>query len=132
MTVLEINELRLDKWLWAARFFKTRQLACEAVNGGKVHLNGQRTKPSKPVHVDDTLTITRGLDTFHVTVQALAAKRGPAKFAQTLYQESEESLSRRESEAEQRRLVVASQQHPKKRPDKRSRRRIIRFQRKDT
>ncbi len=115
---------RLDKWLWCARFYKSRALAVEAIQGGHVHVNGQRVKPSKAVHPGDELRITRGGETWHVTIERLAARRGPASEAQTLYREDEASRQAREALREQRRLAAP---RPAKRPDKRERRRIIRF-----
>ena len=118
---------RLDKWLWAARYYKTRQLAAEAINGGHVHLNGQRIKPSRVIQVADQLTINKTPFTFEITVEALSIRRGPAKEAQQLYSESEESIQKRETLAEQRKLNAAQIPHAERRPDKRNRRRIIRF-----
>jgi ribosome-associated heat shock protein Hsp15 len=123
----ESGKVRLDKWLWAARFFKTRALATEAINGGHVHLNGHRPKPSRPVQTGDELTIRRGQDEYSITVRELSERRGPASVAQQLYEESEQSRAQREHLAEQRRLQVAAEPHPAKRPDKKGRRQIIRF-----
>jgi len=126
----ESAQVRIDKWLWAARFFKTRSLAIEAINGGHVHLNGARTKPSRALKEGDELRITKGQVEFVVTVLALADKRGPATVAQTLYQESEASLLARQEYAEQRKLMADSgMEAPHKRPNKRDRRHIIRFTR---
>ena len=121
------DKARLDKWLWAARFYKTRQLANEAINGGHVHLNGQRVKPSREVQVNDQLEIHKTPFTFEITVLGLSVKRGPAKHAQLLYQESEESIKKREILAEERKLNAAQFPQSERRPDKRDRRRIIRF-----
>jgi ribosome-associated heat shock protein Hsp15 len=96
--------MRLDKWLWAARFFKTRGLATEAVLGGHVHLNGARVKPAKEVRPGDTLAIRIGTVEWTVVVAALAEKRGPASVARTLYDETPESLAGREQAALQRKL----------------------------
>ncbi len=123
----EHDKVRLDKWLWAARFFKTRSLATEAINGGHVHLNGQRPKPSRTVAPGDELTIRRGQDEYRITVRELSDKRGPAKVAQQLYEESEQSRAERERRAEQRRLQAAAEPRPARRPDKKGRRQIIRF-----
>ena len=123
----KLESTRIDKWLWAARFFKHRKLATEAVAGGHVHLNGNRIKPARTVRVGDELTISKGHTVYEVTVEAISDKRGPASAAVALYCESEEGRARRESYAEQMRLQVASNPSPQKRPDKRSRRRIIRF-----
>ena len=122
-----IIKTRLDKWLWAARFFKTRHLAAEAINGGHVHHNGHRVKPSRVIQVADKLTIHKTPFTFDITVQGLSIRRGPAKEAQLLYSEDEESIKKREELAEQRKLNAAQFPHAERRPDKRDRRRIIRF-----
>ena len=118
---------RLDKWLWAARFYKTRHLAAEAINGGHVHHNGNRVKPSRVVQITDTLTIQKTPFTFEIKVEGLSVRRGPAKEAQLLYTELEESIKKREVLAEQRKLDAAQFPHSERRPDKRNRRRIIRF-----
>lgn len=123
----ECGKVRLDKWLWAARFFKTRALATEAINGGHIHLNGHRPKPSRTVAPGDELTIRRGQDEYRITVRELSEKRGPASVAQQLYEESEQSRVERERLAEQRRLQAAAEPRPAKRPDKKGRRQIIRF-----
>ncbi|MCW8917726.1 MAG: S4 domain-containing protein [Gammaproteobacteria bacterium] len=121
------DKVRLDKWLWAARFFKTRALATEAINGGHVHLNGSRVKPSRPLLIGDRLTIRKGADSYEVTVLQLADKRGSATLARELYAEEEAARLKREQLAEQRRLEMAMQPHPPRRPDKKGRRQIIRF-----
>ncbi len=118
--------VRLDKWLWSARFYRTRALAVEAINGGHVHINGVRVKPSRSINVGDELRITKGATTFTLQVRVLSTKRGPAAQARTLYEENEQSLRLREQQAAERRLIAASS-GPKKRPDKRARRRIIRL-----
>ena len=120
--------VRIDKWLWAARFFKTRGLATEKVNGGHVQLNGESVKPSKQLECGDELTILREHERFIITITALAEKRGSAAIAQTLYKESEASMEARKAERERRSLEAVST--PKKRPDKKARRQIIRFIRK--
>jgi ribosome-associated heat shock protein Hsp15 len=119
--------VRLDKWLWAARFYKTRAQAVEAINGGHVHLNGARPKPARTVQCGDELVIRKSGMEFVITVRALSEQRGPASVAQQLYQESEDSRVRRESLAEERRLAAAVGVLPTRRPDKRGRRQIIRF-----
>lgn len=126
----QIAAVRIDKWLWAARFYKTRPQAAEAVSGGKVHLNGHRAKPAKAIQVGDELEITRGFDVFIIVVEGLNSRRRPAREAQQLYTETEQSISRREENAMQRKLVA--QMHPagERRPSKRDRRKIIRFVRK--
>ena len=124
------GSLRIDKWLWAARFFKTRSLAAEAVTGGKVRVGGQRTKPACTVRVDDELRIRRGACEMTVRVRALSARRGPAKVAQSLYEETEFSVAARQALVEQRRLAdLATPSSPAK-PSKRARRQIVRFTRK--
>ncbi len=117
---------RLDKWLWAARFYRTRALAVEAINGGHVHVNGLRVKPSRNVNLGDKMRITKGATVFTLVVRAVSIKRGPAIQARSLYEENEQSLRLRERQAADRKLA-ASSCGPKKRPDKRARRRIIRF-----
>ena len=123
----EDRKTRLDKWLWAARFYKTRQLAAEAINGGHVHLNNQRIKPSRVIQLGDELSIHKTPFTFDIVVEGLSIRRGPAKEAQLLYRENEESIKKRETLAEQRKLNAAQFPHAERRPDKRDRRRIIRF-----
>lgn len=118
--------LRLDKWLWAARFYKTRSLAREMVDGGKVHYNGQRTKPSKAIEVGANITLRQGNEQKIVIVMALSAQRKSAPEAQTLYQETEESLAKREQQALLRRLN-AHNPAPDHRPDKKQRRDLIKF-----
>lgn len=120
---------RLDKWLWAARFYKTRSLAVEAISGGKVHLNGQRIKPSRTVRVDDTLTISKPPYEFIIIVQGLNLQRRPAAEAQMLYQETEESIKKREILREQIKNEPLGSRMHKGRPSKRDRRNIIRFTR---
>lgn len=122
--------LRVDKWLWAARFFKTRGLASEAVNGGKVHINGQRVKPAKCVQVGDRLEILRGKEAFIVVVEKINDRRGPAREASLLYTETPESQTRREEVALQNKLDAQMHPHSEKKPSKRDRRHIIRFIRK--
>ncbi len=125
------DEVRLDKWLWAARFFKTRALAQAAVTGGKVHLNGQRAKPSRNVRIGDSIDISRGHFRYEITVDAVSDRRGPAREAAKLYTETEESVEKRTAIAEDLALRRrAAPIPPASRPDKRSRRRIIRFTRK--
>lgn len=120
--------MRLDKWLWAARFFKTRKLATEAINGGKVHLNGQRTKPGKEVKPGSRLRIHKGALEWTVEVLVLPAQRRPASEAVTFYREDEASREKRERLIEQQRLLrEAAPKPPAQRPSKRDRRLIHRF-----
>ncbi len=121
--------VRIDKWLWAARFFKTRSLASQAVKGGKVHRNGKRIKPSHSVRVGDTLQIQQGFDQKTVVVQGLSERRGPASEAMHLYRETEESRRQREEKAQQRRLLAKTVPRPRGKPSKKERRHIIRFTR---
>ena len=125
------NGVRIDKWLWAARFFKTRSLASQAVSGGKIHINAGRVKPSKIVAIGDSLRIQRGEVEYVVEVLALSGKRGPAAQAQTLYEETEASRALREANREERRLLAAERVGPVGRPSKRDRRLIRSFTRKD-
>lgn len=123
---LETAPVRLDKWLWAARFFKTRSLAAAAVSGGKVHVNNARAKPSHAVRIGEELTIQRGFDERVVVVKGLSRQRGPASQASLLYEETPASVSKREELARQRQL----QGPPPRtlhRPTKKERRAIVRF-----
>jgi ribosome-associated heat shock protein Hsp15 len=119
--------MRLDKWLWAARFFRTRALATAAINGGKVHVNGDRVKPARRIAPGESLTIQKGPDRFSVTVTRLASQRRPAEDARTLYTESEASVAARHSLHDERRLQGHNARQPERRPDKRTRRLIHRF-----
>lgn len=120
------NELtpRLDKWLWAARFFKTRALARAAIEGGKVHVNGERAKASRHVGLGQTLAIQTPGGAYTVVVRQLSEQRGPAPVAQTLYEETPESRDRREREKAARSLLADD---PGGRPDKKQRRQLLRF-----
>lgn len=127
-----MDSVRLDKWLWAARFFKTRGLAKKAIEGGKVHYNGARAKTSKTVELGALIRVPQGWDILEVEVVALSDQRRGAPEARALYRETEESAARREREAEARRLTNQAMQHPLKRPDKKQRRDIQRFQRRQS
>lgn len=118
------DTVRIDKWLWAARFFKTRSLAATAVNGGKVQLNGNRAKPARALKAGDQLRIHKGGFEYAVTVLELSERRGSATIAQTLYQESEDSIRRREALKEQHRLAASSTPRPHGKPDKKARRQL--------
>ncbi|MCC2617055.1 ribosome-associated heat shock protein Hsp15 [Aestuariibacter halophilus] len=124
--------VRLDKWLWAARFFKTRALAREAVQAGKVHYNGQRSKPSKLVDVGAIVRVPAGYDTKEVEVVQISDQRRNATLAQTLYVETEQSIATRESNAQARKLSAFHSPRPDARPDKKQRRKIIQFKHQDT
>lgn len=119
-----MDAVRIDKWLWAARFFKTRSLASEAVSGGKVHVNEARVKPARELHVGDTVDITIGGLRRTVVVQALAEKRGPASAAQALYEETSESIERRELHVAERKLTRPLGADLGARPTKLDRRRL--------
>jgi ribosome-associated heat shock protein Hsp15 len=122
------DRVRIDKWLWAARFFKTRSQAAQAVTGGLVHVNGQRVKPARQLGVGEQLRITRGQETFLVRVIGLAERRGPASQARSLYEESEESLQAREAARQERTLLKeAPGLFTAGRPSKKDRRLIRRF-----
>ena len=121
------QKMRLDKWLWAARFFKTRQLAAEAVQGGKVHLNRQRTKPGKDVRIGSRLTISKGPYDWDIEIRVLPKQRRPAAEARDFYIESEQSHTRRQQLNEQIRAERAAHPVPDHRPNKRERRQIHRF-----
>lgn len=119
-----MDKVRLDKWLWAARFFKTRALATESVLGGHVHLNGSRVKPAKDVRAGDRLEIRIGADTWLVSVLALADRRGPASVAATLYEETAESREAREQYRLERRAAKPLGADLGHRPTKQDRRRL--------
>ena len=117
-----MSGIRIDRWLWAARFFKTRSLAKTAVEGGKVHVDGQRTKPAKELRLGQTLTIRKGLQEQTVVVEALSEQRGAATVAQTLYKETPESIELREISVSRRRMERAGLTVPSGRPNKKDRR----------
>lgn len=119
-----LREVRLDKWLWAARFYKTRALAAEAVDGGKVDVNGDRPKRSRALRVGDRLSIRLGPGEHVVVVRALSERRGPASIAVTLYAEEPESIARRERVAEQHRLAAVAFSYGEGKPSKKQRREI--------
>ena len=120
----ERDGVRLDLWLWAARFFKTRSLARQAVDTGKVEIGGQRAKPARNVRIGDALRVVRGEETFEVEVCGVSESRGPASVAQTLYAESKASRARREAERATRAAERAGYKAPDSKPDKRARRLI--------
>ncbi len=119
-----METIRVDRWLWAARFFKTRGLATEAVLGGHVQVNGARVKPARDVAVGDRLEIRRGPERFTVVVTGIAERRGPASVAATLYEETPESVAGRERQQAERRLARPVGADLSERPTKRDRRRL--------
>lgn len=121
--------MRLDKWLWAARFFKTRSIASSEVDAGHVDVNGERVKPAKPIHVGDEVRIRANQSTYIIHIRGLSGRRGPASEARTLYEETEDSLRERERLAEQRRLAPTPTYEEGGRPTKRDRRDMSRVKR---
>ena len=129
MAVEPLASIRIDKWLWAARFFKTRSLAQEAVELGRVRLAGQRLKPSRDVKPGDRLTVERGEERFEIFVEKISVVRGPAPVAQTLYRETDESREKRERASEMRKIAMEpASTIAKGRPTKRDARLIRRVQ----
>ncbi|TNH05713.1 ribosome-associated heat shock protein Hsp15 [Testudinibacter sp. TR-2022] len=122
-----MEQVRLDKWLWAARFYKTRSIAREMIDGGKVHYNGQRSKPSKIVEIGAMLKLRQGSDEKEVEILAISDKRNGAAQAQSLYQETTASISKREQIAAARKANALSMPNPERRPNKKERRDLIRF-----
>ena len=122
-----MDKVRIDKWLWAARFFKTRSLAKQAIEGGKIHCDGQRIKASKEITINTLLSIRQGWDTKEVQVIALSDQRRGATEAALLYKETENSIKKREESAVQRKSLYANSQHTEGRPTKKQRRQIHRF-----
>jgi len=120
-------KVRLDKFLWAARFFKTRSLAKDAVDGGKIHYNQQRCKPSKTVEVGAELSIRQGFVEKEIIILKISGQRRNATFAQELYEETEESIVKREKAALERKHMIGDQSLPVRKPSKRDRRLIHRF-----
>lgn len=121
------NAIRLDKWLWAARFYKTRAMAREMIEGGKVHYNGQRGKPSKLVEVNAEIKLRQGNDEKTVLVLDVTDQRRSAEQAQLLYQETETSVANRAKISEARKMNALTMPHPDRRPDKKERRSLIKF-----
>ncbi|CAI2500321.1 ribosome-associated heat shock protein Hsp15 [Serratia liquefaciens] len=121
------DAVRLDKWLWAARFYKTRALGRDMIDGGKVHYNGQRGKPSKIVELNAEIKLRQGNDERTVIVLALASQRRGADEAQQMYQETEASIANREKVALARKMNALTMPHPDRRPDKKERRDLIKF-----
>ena len=126
--MVETNDsVRLDKWLWAARFFKTRALAREAVQAGKVHYNGQRSKPGKSVELGAMIRVPAGYDLRDVEVLEIFDKRRAAPLAQKMYRETAPSMLKRQENAEARKAQAFHNPHPDQRPDKKQRRQLIRI-----
>ncbi|WP_240478248.1 ribosome-associated heat shock protein Hsp15 [Photobacterium aquae] len=121
------TQVRLDKWLWAARFYKTRSIARNMVDGGKVQYNGQRSKPSKIVEVGAELRVRQGNEEKTIVIEQISGTRRGAPEAQTLYRETAESIAKREQHAQMRKLNAFDSPSPDKRPDKKQRRDIIKF-----
>jgi ribosome-associated heat shock protein Hsp15 len=122
-----MNSVRIDKWLWAARFFKTRALAARACDLGRIHANGQPAKPSRDVHVGDLLLVRNEGGEFQIEVLLLSGVRGPATVAQTLYRETDASQEARRRLTEERKALQQFETLPESRPSKRDRRLINRF-----
>ncbi|WP_045048664.1 ribosome-associated heat shock protein Hsp15 [Rouxiella chamberiensis] len=128
----EDNAVRLDKWLWAARFYKTRALAREMIEGGKVHYNGQRGKPSKLVELNAEIKLRQGNDEKVVIVLDVTDQRRSAEQAQQLYRETETSVANREKISQARKMNALTMPHPDRRPDKKERRSLIKFKYSDS
>lgn len=124
-----VKAIRLDKWLWAARFFKTRRLASEAIKGGKVTVDGVKAKPAKEVRIGQSVHVSKGAVELRVNVDALSNKRGPATEAQALYTETPESLERRERLRARQRETAATIPRLDRRPERRDRRQLAAFKR---
>lgn len=127
----DMEPVRIDKWLWAARFFKTRSLAAQAVNGGHVAVNGNKVKPARLVQAGDMLVIRQGFVEYTVRVLALSERRGPAVVARTLYEETEASQAKREQVLAERKILNLPGSQPDRRPDKHERRKIRQFLKKE-
>lgn len=121
------DAVRLDKWLWAARFYKTRSIARNMVDGGKVHYNGQRSKPSKIVELGAVITLRQGQDDKTIKIEKISDQRRGAPEAQLLYTETDESIAKREENHQKRKLNAFHSPSPDRRPDKKQRRDIIKF-----
>ena len=124
---MSADSVRLDKWLWAARFFKTRALAAAAVGSGKVQCGGQTVKPARGVKLDDRYEVQRGFERYEIVVTGLSEQRGPASSAQLLYRETDDSVAQRAVESEKRKLAALARPRSEGRPDKKQRRQIRRF-----
>ncbi|EPL9571888.1 ribosome-associated heat shock protein Hsp15 [Providencia rettgeri] len=122
-----IEPVRLDKWLWAARFYKTRSMAREMIDGGKVHYNGQRTKPGKIVELHALVKLRQGNDERTIEILEISSQRKGAPEAQLLYRETAESIEHREKIALARKMNALTMPHPERRPDKKERRTLLKF-----
>ena len=122
-----MDRIRVDKWLWAARFFKTRSIAKTAIEGGKVHLDGQRVKVSREICVGETLVIKQGWDEKEIVVRSLSAQRGPAPAARELYEETAASIEKREREAQARKAAGGAVARPTQKPGKHQRKALERL-----
>ena len=122
-----MDRIRVDKWLWAARFFKTRSIAKTAIEGGKVHLDGQRVKVSREITIGETLVIKQGWDEKEVVVLGLSAQRGPAPVARELYEETAGSIEKREREAQARKAAGGAVARPTQKPGKHQRKALERL-----
>lgn len=118
------GSVRIDKWLWAARFYKTRSLARQMVEGGKVEYNGARAKPSRSVETGATIRLLQGFSRREIIVKGISDVRGPAPVAATLYEETAESIARREEEARLNKMAALINPHPDTRPNKKERREL--------
>lgn len=127
-----VEAVRLDKWLWAARIYKTRALAREMIEGGKVHYNGQRSKPGKVVELNATLLLRQGNDERTIVVKGITEQRRPASEAVALYEETAESIEKREKMALAQKMNALTMPHPDRRPDKKERRDLMRFKHGDS
>jgi len=125
------SKVRLDKWLWAARFYKTRSIATDMINGGKVHFNGQRCKASKAVELGAIVKLRQGYDEKTVVIEKISDKRQNFSMAQTLYRETDESIAHREAESLARQSSAAMSPRPESKPDKKQRRTLINFKNTD-
>ena len=125
------QKVRLDKWLWAARFYKTRSIATDMINGGKVHYNGQRCKASKAVEVGAQVKLRQGYDEKIVIIEQISDKRQNFTIAQTLYSETEDSIKQREASTLARQSSAAMSPRPESKPDKKQRRTLINFKNTD-
>ncbi|NLX18393.1 MAG: RNA-binding protein [Desulfobulbus sp.] len=126
-----MEQVRIDKWLWAARFYKTRSLAAKAVGGGHIAVNGSRVKPARAVRTGDMVHIRQGVFEWEIQVLAVSERRGPATVARTLYRETEASQIKRELVQAERKVLQLHIQAPERKPDKHERRKIRQFLRKE-